>query len=287
VLQVVTDAHILAASREEPDRFRELFERHFSVTLSYLRRRVGIDMAEDLAIETFAVAFRRRASYDVEQPAPARGCSGSPPTSSTPPTGRTPKAAPRNRGTALVESRDATGAVRGASCHRVERRIIMRRLAVLVTAAVLIAGPAWAVTTSTNRGTTPVNCMDTTWHRTMVSTSSTTFTSVSGFTDDPTAVFPIAIDVSALVSGAPVQFRILSTNVGGQTRVSRPGATTFVPNGGNPDSFSYRWIELNQSAAVHAIQLRLQWRSPSGTPVNLLRGDMSVQYHSDGCPGMQ
>jgi hypothetical protein len=161
----------------------------------------------------------------------------------------------------------------------------MRRLAVVVTAAVLIGGTAWAGTTSTNGGTTPANCLDTRWQGTKVSTTSTTFTRVPGFTDDPSAVFPIAIDVSALISGAPVQFRILSTNVGAQTHVSRPGATTFVPNGGSPDSFSYRWVERNQSAAVHSNQLRLQWRSPSGGAVNLLRGDMSVEYSTDGCIG--
>lgn len=33
----------------------------------YLHRRVGLDLAEDLASETFVVAFRRRASYDVGQ----------------------------------------------------------------------------------------------------------------------------------------------------------------------------------------------------------------------------
>jgi RNA polymerase sigma-70 factor, ECF subfamily len=68
VLEVATDAHIIAASGREPERFREVFERHFPATLAFLRRRVGMDMAEDLAIETFAIAFRRRDGYDPVQP---------------------------------------------------------------------------------------------------------------------------------------------------------------------------------------------------------------------------
>jgi RNA polymerase sigma factor (sigma-70 family) len=64
VLEISTDAHIIAACADEPERFRELFERHFPATLSFLRRRIGAEIAEDLAIETFALAFRRRGSYD-------------------------------------------------------------------------------------------------------------------------------------------------------------------------------------------------------------------------------
>ncbi|HYU58766.1 MAG TPA: hypothetical protein VEO00_12055 [Actinomycetota bacterium] len=112
-----------------------------------------------------------------------------------------------------------------------------------------------------------------------------TFETVPGFTDSPTAIFPIAINVSALVSGPPVEFRVLSTNVGGQTHASKPGTTRFVPSGGSADSFGYLWVEQNQAAAPHSIFLRLQWRSPSGNTVHLLRGDMSVEYTTDVCDG--
>jgi len=67
VLEISTDAHIIAACGQDPERFRELFERHFSAILGFLRRRIGPKIAEDLAIETFALAFRRRESYDSEQ----------------------------------------------------------------------------------------------------------------------------------------------------------------------------------------------------------------------------
>jgi hypothetical protein len=126
--------------------------------------------------------------------------------------------------------------------------------------------------------------LDTVWRTTAVSTSSTSFVTVPGFSDSPTAIYPIAINVSAVVSGAPVEFRILSTNVGGQTHASQPGLTRFVP-GRKGTSFAFQWVEPNQSAAQHANQLRLQWRSPSGHAAHLLRGDMSVAYTTDACMG--
>jgi hypothetical protein len=160
----------------------------------------------------------------------------------------------------------------------------MRRLMIVITAAVLVGGTAWNVMADTGGGRTPLKCLDSVWRTTETSTSSTRFETIPGFTDSPIAIFPIAVNVSALVSGAPVQFRVLSTNVGEQTRASEPGPTRFVPSEG-PDSFAYQWIERNQAAATHKISLRLQWRSPSGNPVHLLRGDMSVAYTTEECTG--
>jgi hypothetical protein len=161
----------------------------------------------------------------------------------------------------------------------------MRKLIVAVTALALVVGVTWAVMAGTPGGRTPVKCMDTTWRTTTVSTSSTHWVPVPGFARHPVAIFPIAINVSALVSGAPVQFRILSTNVGGQTSVSKPGATRFVPGTDGPNSFAYQWIERDQIAAPHSNFVRMQWRSPDGNPVHLLRGDMSVLYATDSCSG--
>jgi hypothetical protein len=99
------------------------------------------------------------------------------------------------------------------------------------------------------------------------------------------AIFPITVNVSALVSGAPARFRILSTNVGGQTFVSNPGATRFDPGTTGPNSFAYQWVERNNVAAPHSNFIRLQWRSATGATVSLLRGDMAVTYHTDVCEG--
>src|SRR5437867_940325 len=161
--------------------------------------------------------------------------------------------------------------------------VIVRKLIVAITTMALVAGSAWAVVAQTGSGRTALDCMDTVWQTTPVSTTSTHWAPVPGFRADPVAILPIAINVSALVSGAPVRFRILSTNVGGQTFVSEPGATRFVPGGSGSNSFAYQWIERNQSASPPAIPLQLQWQSPSGTAVHLLRGVMSVLETTDVC----
>jgi RNA polymerase sigma-70 factor (ECF subfamily) len=68
MLRTSTDAQIIANCSGDPDRFREIFERHYGSILSYARRRVGSQIAEDLAVETFAVALRRLDSYDLGEP---------------------------------------------------------------------------------------------------------------------------------------------------------------------------------------------------------------------------
>ena len=161
----------------------------------------------------------------------------------------------------------------------------MRRVVIVLSAAMVAVAGVWAAHAATNGGTTPARCIDTVWRTDSASTSSTTFTNVPGMSDGPSSVFPIVVDASAVLSGAPVEFRLKSTNVGGQTEISQPGRASFVPDGGGPDSFSFTWIEKNKSAAVHVNQLQLQWRSPSGNQVTMLRGDMSVAYSTDGCVG--
>jgi RNA polymerase sigma factor (sigma-70 family) len=59
---------VIAASLGEPARFAELFDRHYPAILRYLRRRVGYELADDLAAEAFMLAFRRRHQYRAEHP---------------------------------------------------------------------------------------------------------------------------------------------------------------------------------------------------------------------------
>jgi RNA polymerase sigma-70 factor (ECF subfamily) len=58
------DAHALEASAREPDRFTTIFDRYFAQVHSYVARRLGSDLADDLASETFLVAFRQRPKFD-------------------------------------------------------------------------------------------------------------------------------------------------------------------------------------------------------------------------------
>ena len=59
-----TDTALIARSQAEPELFGLLFERHFSRIYSYLARRAGRASAEDLASQTFVVAFERRQHFD-------------------------------------------------------------------------------------------------------------------------------------------------------------------------------------------------------------------------------
>jgi RNA polymerase sigma-70 factor, ECF subfamily len=56
------DADCLARSLTEPNAFEPIFDRHFVSIHRYLHRRAGRDLADELAAETFALAFERRAS---------------------------------------------------------------------------------------------------------------------------------------------------------------------------------------------------------------------------------
>ncbi len=63
-----TDAEIIAASIEDPDVFEFVFDRHYDAVRRYLQRRVGLDVGEELAAQTFLIAFDRRANYDARYP---------------------------------------------------------------------------------------------------------------------------------------------------------------------------------------------------------------------------
>jgi RNA polymerase sigma factor (sigma-70 family) len=58
-----SDAESIASSLSVPDAFRSVFDRHFDAVHRYLARRVGRARADDLASQTFVVAFERRASF--------------------------------------------------------------------------------------------------------------------------------------------------------------------------------------------------------------------------------
>lgn len=61
----LTDAEVIAASLANPRAFEAIFDRHFPAISRYLRRRLGTRVADDLAAEVFALAFRGRHSYDL------------------------------------------------------------------------------------------------------------------------------------------------------------------------------------------------------------------------------
>jgi RNA polymerase sigma-70 factor (ECF subfamily) len=62
------DSDAIAASLYEPARFAVVFDRHYEEIASYLSRRAGRVLAEELASETFVRAFAARAGYDLAYP---------------------------------------------------------------------------------------------------------------------------------------------------------------------------------------------------------------------------
>lgn len=58
------DAHVIADSLADPALFASIFDRHYDAIASYLRRRVDPYVADELAAQTFLVAFERRDRYD-------------------------------------------------------------------------------------------------------------------------------------------------------------------------------------------------------------------------------
>ena len=62
-----TDASLIAASVQEPERFAPVFDRHFAAIHRYLLRQLGRDLADELAAETFTTAFAARGKYDLSR----------------------------------------------------------------------------------------------------------------------------------------------------------------------------------------------------------------------------
>ncbi|MFC6878691.1 MULTISPECIES: RNA polymerase sigma factor [Actinomadura] len=52
----------------EPEAFAALFDRYYTAIHGYAARRLGHGLADDVAAETFLVAFDRRGSYDTGRP---------------------------------------------------------------------------------------------------------------------------------------------------------------------------------------------------------------------------
>lgn len=61
------DGVAISGSLRQPALFKEVFDRHYPSIRRYLARRVGGDCADDLAAETFTIAFERRAGYDASR----------------------------------------------------------------------------------------------------------------------------------------------------------------------------------------------------------------------------
>jgi RNA polymerase sigma-70 factor (ECF subfamily) len=58
-----SDSDLIAESLSRPEAFAAIFDRHFDAVHHYLSRRAGAGVADDLASQTFIVAFSSRAGF--------------------------------------------------------------------------------------------------------------------------------------------------------------------------------------------------------------------------------
>jgi RNA polymerase sigma-70 factor, ECF subfamily len=63
-----SDAAIIRQSRREPEHFAAVFDRYYIQIHGYAARRLGQSLADDVAAETFLIAFARRDQYDDSRP---------------------------------------------------------------------------------------------------------------------------------------------------------------------------------------------------------------------------
>lgn len=63
----VDDAVIITESLRQPERFAVIFDRYFPEVHRYVERRLGTEAADDLAADTFLVAFGKRGNYRPER----------------------------------------------------------------------------------------------------------------------------------------------------------------------------------------------------------------------------
>lgn len=59
------DTAIIRRSLREPECFARVFDRYYAAIHGYVARRLGESLADDLASETFLIAFARRDRYDL------------------------------------------------------------------------------------------------------------------------------------------------------------------------------------------------------------------------------
>jgi RNA polymerase sigma-70 factor (ECF subfamily) len=66
------DGAVIRESLATPQRFGEIFERHYDAIYAFLARRLGADLGGELAAETFTRAFAVRRRFRIEQSSSAR-----------------------------------------------------------------------------------------------------------------------------------------------------------------------------------------------------------------------
>jgi hypothetical protein len=157
------------------------------------------------------------------------------------------------------------------------------RLLVLATVAAVAAAVPLAVFAATGVFNGTLDRQTARWTTTKVTTSSRDWRDVPGLARSHCTLNQVTAILSALVEGAPVRFRVIIDGV--PEAPMKPGHARFVPNG--VESFSYAFVgNTAPFEADDTHRFTVQWRSPSGAPVTLHEGALTLLFQdgTQGCP---
>jgi hypothetical protein len=113
------------------------------------------------------------------------------------------------------------------------------------------------------------------------STTSIAMVDVPGLTGLSVCAFDeISVTVSVQLTGKSVGFQVQMDD----EAILQPGSIRFIP-AGHKAAFSFTFIDrarMDSGTDMHVLDM--QWNSPLGRKVTLLRGTLSVQYQDGVCP---
>jgi hypothetical protein len=161
---------------------------------------------------------------------------------------------------------------------------VRRRITILALFLVAAAIPLSVLAATTGSLTSQLDRQRAKWRTGSVSTASTAWTTIPGLRFLRVCAHnEVSATVSVTLSGGPALVRVLMGT--GALLPMHPGPARFVPEGAAVRSFSYTWVADAQPFEGSDGQgLEVQWRSPSGQPITLTRGDVNVLFEQGSCP---
>ena len=154
----------------------------------------------------------------------------------------------------------------------------MRRIGFVVGLALLIVGLPLAVLAARDSMSSRVDHQKGVARTGQASTSSKAWRDAPGLRLNVCSIREVSATLSVTVSGAPVQFRILSDDA----PIVSPGRVYFNPTH-RQRSFSFTFLTSSSTfEGSDSHHFSAQWRSPTGRRVDLRGGTLNVVYQRGG-----
>jgi hypothetical protein len=150
----------------------------------------------------------------------------------------------------------------------------MRKPLIIIGILLLLAAVPTAVIAANGLLSSAVDRQTARWTTNSVSTSSTAWRNVPGLRVTADTIDEVSASLSVTLVGAPVRFRIV---VDTPEAPMKPGSARFVPSG--RESFAFTFVANTftfEGDDTHTFTV--QWRSPGGQQVTLLRGTLNLVY---------